>query len=117
MSFSKKGRGVIKGKVVLPCRCGGGLVSVHAMNMYEYVSGGQARLILNLGIRWGELLAAFTERFTSDKKIPRYPLNVGLGGLGIRSGPCGNSKKSFATLEHQTTLTPRTSPWPTQFTD
>jgi hypothetical protein len=69
----------MKGKVVLLCRCDGGLVSVHAMNMYDYVGGGQARLILNLGIRWGECLAAFTESFNSDKKNPPLPIECGTG--------------------------------------
>jgi hypothetical protein len=80
---------VIKGKVALPRRCDDGLVSTNAIN--TYVGGSQTLLILNLGVRWCEWLAAFTERFTSDKK-KRYALNVGLGGPGIRSGPCGSSK-------------------------
>jgi len=43
---------LIKGKFVLPSRYNGGLVSVHAINMY--VGGGQARLIMNFVTRWGE---------------------------------------------------------------
>jgi hypothetical protein len=68
--------GSVRGRVVLPTRCDGGLDSARAINMY--VGGGQALLILNLGTRWGEWLAAFTERFTSDKQPP-LPIEYGTG--------------------------------------
>jgi len=83
-----------------------------------YVGGSQALLILNLNTRWGEWLAAFTERFPLEKKKKKpLPIEYGTGWACDPVWTLVKLEKVFATLEHQTALPPWTNPWPTQFTD
>jgi hypothetical protein len=107
VSRNKIRKGLLEVNVCLPGRCYGGLVSIHVINMY--VGGGQARLILNLGTRLGEWLAAFTECFTSDKQ-PMLPIDIGTRWAWDPVLHPSEARKMFiVTLEHQTALPQWTS--------
>jgi hypothetical protein len=66
------------------------------MPRHEDVLGNRviAPRILNLGIRWMWVVRFTPRPLYPQEKIPRYPLDRGLGGIRSRSGRGGEDKKN-----------------------
>jgi len=59
--------------------------------------GGIAPHILNLGTKWGCVVSFMPQSLYFRGKIPRYPLDRGLGGPQSRSGRSAKEKNSIRT--------------------